>query len=433
MSVPGYPAYKDSGSDWIGIIPTSWEVKPLKRVATLRTQRAEGRAFAVALENIESWSGRFIPADGTYEGDGTAFDVGDILFGKLRPYLAKAWLADKAGEAVGDFHVLRCNPLHYPEFIQKVILSREVISLIDGSTFGAKMPRASWDFMGMLPVPIPPPAEQTAIAAFLERETDKIDALVAEQERLTTLLKEKQQAIVYQAMSEGLNPRVTKRPSGFAVPAYIPSHWETLPLTRVVRKFVDYRGATPTKTDSGIPLITATQIKEGRIDHSLDPVFISEQEYATRMTRGFPEIGDVLLTTEAPLGEVARIEDERVAPGQRMILMKVERSKILKDFLFYHFRSAFGHNELWTRASGSTASGIRSDRLRGSTVLVPPLDEQKKIVDFIGASLAKFEGVSCEVDRQISLLKERRAALISAAVTGKVDVRGLGASVQAAA
>ena len=116
-----------------------------------------------------------------------------------------------------------------------------------------------------------------------------------------------------------------------------------------------------------------------------------------------------------------------------MILMKVERSKILKDFLFYHFRSAFGHNELWTRASGSTASGIRSDRLRGSTVLVPPLDEQKKIVDFIGASLAKFEGVSCEVDRQISLLKERRAALISAAVTGKVDVRGLGASVQAAA
>jgi type I restriction enzyme S subunit len=143
------------------------------------------------------------------------------------------------------------------------------------------------------------------------------------------------------------------------------------------------------------------------------------------MTRGFPALGDVLLTTEAPLGEVAQIEDTRVAPGQRMILLKADEAKIRSDFLFWHFRSDFGRKELWTRASGSTASGIRSDRLRASAVLVPPLEEQDRIVAFIRDALAKFAGVEAEVQKQICLLQERRAALISAAVTGKIDVRGL--------
>ena len=134
--------------------------------------------------------------------------------------------------------------------------------------------------------------------------------------------------------------------SGISWLGQIPAHWQVLPLTRVVRQFVDYRGATPTKLEDGVPLITATQIKNGRIDHSLDPVFISEEEYGSRMTRGFPEKGDVLVTTEAPLGETAQIEDERVAPGQRIILMKPDLGKVTKDYLFTHFRSNIGRTEL---------------------------------------------------------------------------------------
>jgi type I restriction enzyme S subunit len=231
--------------------------------------------------------------------------------------------------------------------------------------------------------------------------------------------------VISHAVTKGLDPNAPTKDSGMEWPASVPAHWEILPLARVVSQFVDYRGKTPTKIDDGVPLVTATQIKEGRIDHSLDPVFISEEEYAERMTRGFPEKGDVLVTTEAPLGETAQIEDERVALGQRIILMKPNKSKITADYLFTHFRSQFGLNELWKRASGSTASGIRADRLRASAVLVPPLDEQSAIVSWITERVSHLPPIERAIQQQIELLQERRRALISAAVTGKIDVRGL--------
>ena len=107
MSFPRYPKYKNSGVDWLGEVPAHWDVKRLKYNARLVTEKTDRRDNPVALENIESWTGRFISTVSDFAGDGIAFDAGDILFGKLRPYLAKALLAESAGEAVGDFHVIR--------------------------------------------------------------------------------------------------------------------------------------------------------------------------------------------------------------------------------------------------------------------------------------------------------------------------------------
>ncbi|WP_197457386.1 hypothetical protein, partial [Crenobacter luteus] len=106
MSLPRYSQYKDSGVHWLGEVPTHWDVLRLKTKLSLRTEKAEQHNLPVALENIESWSGRFVATEGEFEGDGVAFNTGDILFGKLRPYLAKVYLANHPGKAVGDFHVL---------------------------------------------------------------------------------------------------------------------------------------------------------------------------------------------------------------------------------------------------------------------------------------------------------------------------------------
>ena len=107
MSFPRYPKYKDSGVEWLGQVPEHWEVKPLKYNLHLLTEKTDRRDHPVALENIEGWTGRFISTETLFQGEGIAFEAGDILFGKLRPYLAKAYLAETSGEAVGDFHVLR--------------------------------------------------------------------------------------------------------------------------------------------------------------------------------------------------------------------------------------------------------------------------------------------------------------------------------------
>jgi len=232
MSFPRYPKYKPSGVEWLGDVPEHWEVRRLKQNLRLLTEKTGRRDHAVALENIESWTGRFIATETEFEGEGVAFRPGDILFGKLRPYLAKAFLADSTGEAVGDFHVMRPIPDIDGRFARYQILNREFIAIVDGSTFGSKMPRASWEFVGGMKLATPPRPEQTKIAAFLDRVTAKIDGLVGEQRRLIELLKEKRQAVISHAVTKGLNPHAPLKPSGIEWLGDVPEHWQLLTLSR---------------------------------------------------------------------------------------------------------------------------------------------------------------------------------------------------------
>ena len=430
-----YPAYRDSGVEWIGSVPSGWAIKPLKRVATLRTQRADERIFAVALENIESWSGRFIEADGTYEGEGTAFAAGDILFGKLRPYLAKAWLADKSGEAVGDFHVLRCSPSSWPAFFQKVILSGEIISLIDGSTFGAKMPRASWDFMGMLPVPVPPPAEQSAIATFLDRETGKIDALVAEQERLMALLKEKRQTVISQAVTKGLDLNAPMKDSDVEWIGTIPQHWDIKGLSRVIRNGTSITyGIVQAGPDieGGIPYIRTSDMNGEVLPET--GYLRTSHEIAQAYERSSVAEGDLVVAIRATVGKTlpvpARLDGANLTQGTAKIS---PGKKITMQFLYYLLNSVGASQAFEAISKGATFKEITLDALRKFRIAVPPLTEQRGITAFLDIEAGRFDTLIYEANRAIALLRERRAALISAAVTGKIDVRGLVATQREAA
>ena len=200
---------KGSGVEWLGEVPEHWEIVPLKYNLKLVSDRATSREFAIALENIESWTGKFIQTNNDFEGHGVAFSNGDILFGKLRPYLAKVYLADSKGEAVGDFFVLRPTKKIYPRFAQYQILSEEFIKNIDGSTYGAKMPRVNWEFFGDMPFSTPDFSEQKIIAIFLDRETTRIDSLISKTQHSINLLKERRAALITAAVTGQIDVRNT--------------------------------------------------------------------------------------------------------------------------------------------------------------------------------------------------------------------------------
>ena len=141
------------------------------------------------------------------------------------------------------------------------------------------------------------------------------------------------------------------------------------------------------------------------------------------MVRGLPEIGDVLVTTEAPLGEVAQVENEHIALAQRIILLKADKKKVTNEYLKYFFLSAAGQGELWTQASGSTALGIKASRFKGIAVLLPPLHEQKEITRHLEAALPRIDSMVRVLREDISRVSEYRSALISAAVTGQIRTR----------
>ena len=191
-------------------------MKRLKYAVQMRRARVEGpddsRPY-IGLENIESANGRFVrcaaenhsaqnaPESG--ESLGNTFEPGDVLFGKLCPYLAKAWISEFPGRCSTELLVM--DPREFdPRFLRNVCLSRGFVDAVDASTFGSKMPRADWDFIGNMPVPVPPLPQQQAIADYLDRETARLDALVAEKERLLDLLAEKRRALITHAVTRGV-------------------------------------------------------------------------------------------------------------------------------------------------------------------------------------------------------------------------------------
>jgi type I restriction enzyme S subunit len=198
---------KPSGVEWLGDVPEHWEVKRLKHSFQLLTTKTENHTNTIALENIESWTGRLIVTETEFDGEGIAFDKDDILFGKLRPYLAKVLKADRFGEAVGDFFVMRPQSRINSDYAAFFLRSENFINIIDGSTFGSKMPRASWEFMGGVKIMLPPLPEQQAISAFLDRETGKIDALIAKVADAIAKLKEYRTALISAAVTGKIDVR----------------------------------------------------------------------------------------------------------------------------------------------------------------------------------------------------------------------------------
>lgn len=182
------------------------------------------------------------------------------------------------------------------------------------------------------------------------------------------------------------------------------SEWREYILEDVIDKFIDYRGKTPTKTAFGIPLVTAKIVKAGKI---LPPnEFIAHKDYDSWMTRGLPEIDDVVLTTEAPLGEVALIKDKNVALAQRIITLRGKREFVFNPFLKYYFQNDTGQHELQSRASGTTVFGIKASVLRKLPIELPDIEEQKAIASVLSS-----------LDDKIDLLHRQNKTLEAMAET----------------
>lgn len=188
---------KDSGIPWIGIIPRHWKTEKIKHLSKLVTDTSYSN-IKIGLENIESFTGKYIETDSLFEGNGVDVRKGDIVYGKLRPYLCKAWLASFDCNAVGDFYVFRCNNdnIITKEFLHLIFLSHDFTGICNASTYGAKMPRVSSNFIMSLQIPIPPLDEQQAIVDYIENRLTKIDSYIADLQSEIDYLKEFKQRLI---------------------------------------------------------------------------------------------------------------------------------------------------------------------------------------------------------------------------------------------
>ena len=240
-----YLVYQESAVEWLGELPGHWELKRLGRCVLrsdekVQPEEADERPY-VGLENVVSWTGRLLTLDEQQipESMSNSFKVGDVLLGKLRPYLAKALSADFDGLCSTEFLVLK--PSRYEQrYLLYVLLTGGFVSLVNASAYGAKMPRASWGWIHDVVLPFPPLAEQRAIAAFLDRETARIDALVGKKLLLLERLQEYRAALITRTVTRGLpsdagiaaglDPYPSVRSSDVEWLGEVPEHWNVREL-----------------------------------------------------------------------------------------------------------------------------------------------------------------------------------------------------------
>jgi type I restriction enzyme, S subunit len=276
----------------------------------------------------------------------------------------------------------------------------------------------------------PPLSEQSAIASFLDHETGKIDVLVEEQRRLIALLKEKRQAVISHAVTKGLNPHAPMKPSGVEWLGDVPKHWEVKRTKHIVTKIVGIQMGPfggmlldLDKEDTGFKVYGQENTISG--DFTRGARWLSESRFQA-LSNYHIELGDLLLTRKGSLGN-ARLVQELPQPGivdSDTIRIKVDRLLILPEFLAVLFHEArYIADQISLTKRGAILAGLNSETIANITIVLPSLKQQVDVMAFLNAERARFDTLTAEANRAIELLQERRTALISAAVTGKIDVR----------
>lgn len=411
MSLPKYPQYKDSGVAWLGEVPEHWETLALKRIVTLRSGETitANSIDEHGLYQVFGGNGvRGYTENYTHDGDFALIGRQGALCGNINYASGKFWASE---------HAIVVTPI--TKIITHWIGSLLYAMNLNQYSTSAAQPGLSVEMLENLQVPFIDKIEQAAIANFLGQETGKIDALVAEQEKLITLLKEKRQALISHAVTKGLNPDVPMKNSGVEWLGEVPEHWSVIRvrwLCEIRKRIVGELGFNVLSiTQKGIK-IKDTESNEGQLSMDYSKYQLVEVgDFAMNhmdLLTGYVDVSNVVGVT-SPDYRVFSIRDRKVSN---------------EKYLLYLFQNGYTNKIFFPFGQGSSHFGrwrLPTNQFNDFKFPLPKIEEQTAIANFLDQETTKIDALVTEAQSAIALLQERRSALISAAVTGKIDVRGI--------
>ncbi|HBU9459118.1 TPA: restriction endonuclease subunit S [Klebsiella pneumoniae] len=425
-----YPAYKDSGVEWIGQVPEHWKVARVKRLASLRNERRNDVStdtIYIGLEDVEAGSGQYKPTNGSsrQSEDSTVgiFYEGDVLYGKLRPYLRKAIISEMAGCCSTEFLVLRAEKTE-PRWLQEWLLTPDVTHQIESGCEGAKMPRADWGHIGSIEVVYPDQPEQAKILTSLDRETARIDALIEKKTRFIELLKEKRQALITHAVTKGLDRNAKMKDSGIEWIGQVPEEWLNRKVFHAFQAIGS--GTTPPAKEhewyqgGTIPWITTSELRENTVVKTKKCVTSDAMQKFSAL-KIFPAGSLAIAMYGATIGRLGFLGIPATT-NQACCVLSGERD--LNIQFLYYWLMAFRADIVAFFSEGGGQPNINQEVIASLRVPSPAPDEQATIVATLDRETARIDALISKAEQSITLLKERRAAFITAAVTGQIDLRG---------
>lgn len=434
-----YPEYKASGVPWLGDIPSHWEVKKITRLvdeigsgttpksddfslyengdilwvttSELRENFIADTKKKVTLDAMQTYSALKL-----FPPNSVAIAMYGATIGRLG-ILSKPATFNQACCVYSKSKKIYFNFLYYWLWYRRPIL----ISLSNGGG----QPNLNQDDLRQLRVAIPDYTEQQTIAAYLDKKLSHIDALISKQQQLLEKLAEQRTAVISHAVTKGLNPDAPMKDSGVAWLGDIPSHWEATNIRFVTSKVGSGKtpkGGAETYKESGIALLRSQNIHFSHISLN-DAVYISQETHDS-MENSKVYKGDVLLNiTGGSLGRCSYVENELDMNVNQHVCIVRPKEIILTKFLHFFLCSNFGQEQIWFYQQGGGREGLNFQDLKCFDIFLPPLNTQQEIVNYLDQQTAKIDKMTTATHAIIDKLNEYRSALITQAVTGKIDIR----------
>lgn len=411
----------DSGIEWIGEIPEGWECKKLKFCSQFVQQKyddmSDNSLPYIGLENVVSWNGRYIETDSQYDKEQSVlFQKGDILWGKLRPYLAKVYHAKSDGYCSGEFCVIRIGRQYSDRYFWNLLISSEFVSTVDRSTYGTKMPRANADFIKNVVVPVPPINEQSRIADFLDAECARIDAVIEQTRASIEEYKKLKQSVITEAVTKGIRPGRKMKDSGIEWVKELPEDWAVIPSKYLFRnsdmRRLDNDEQMTASQQYGI--ITQAQYME---------LTGAKVVFANKGLEDWKHVEpyDFIISLRSFQGGLEMSETTGCITWHYIVL------KPCKPIYSYYFKWLF-KSELYIKALQRTCNFIRDGQdLRYSNfvqvpLFEPSLEEQKGIADYLNKKCAEIDQLISKKESFAAELESYKKSLIFEYVTGKKEV-----------
>ena len=401
---------KESGIDWIGQIPEEWEMSKIRYLVATRSEKriTDSSVPYIGLENIESQTGKFVETGIQVDkSENIVVEIGDVLFGKLRPYLRKYWRATFTSTASSEFLVFQSSELDM-NFLYYAIQSDSFIEEVNTSTYGSKMPRASWEYIKNMRIAFPTSlVEQQKIAGFLDKKTAQLDKAKNLLEEQIQKLKDYRASLIYETVTKGLDKTVPMKDSGIDWIGRVPQGWEISKIRYLVTTRSEKR-----ITDSSIPYIGLENIE------SQTGKFVETGIQVDKSENIVVEIGDVLFGKLRPyLRKFWRATFPSTASSEFLVF---QSSELDMNFLYYAIQSDSFIEEVNTSTYGSKMPRASWEYIKNMKIAFStnPV-EQQKIADFLDKKTVQIDQLIQIKNKQIENINKQRQTLIYDYVTGK--------------
>ncbi|MEP6485837.1 restriction endonuclease subunit S [Microcoleus vaginatus GB2-A3] len=433
-----YSTYQPSSVEWLGEIPLHWEIIRLKHICWRAANYGANESSESYLEEgVRFLRTTDIDDFGNLSSDGAVFledskvadyklDDGDILISRSGT-IGRSFLysKDKHGECAFAGYLVRFSlrEKQLPKFIFYFTKSRAFLDYLGISIIQSTIGNVNGQKYANMSLSIPPLTEQKYIVSFLDRETTRIDTLITKKRELINLLEKKRNAVIAHAVTKGLNSNASMTDSKIEWLGKIPEHWKITRLKFISPQITVGIVVTPAKyyVDTGVPCLRSLNVKQGKLMYA-DIVFISSESNELHRKSMIFE-GDLVVVRTGQPGATA-VVDKRFHGANCIDLIIVRQSPYFNShYLSYLANSDFAQTQFELGSGGAIQQHFNVGTAANLQVLAPPIVEQQEIVSFLDKKLSQMNNLINKVQKSINLLQQQRSALITAAVTGKIDVR----------